>query len=112
MISSYTSGWKRAFDYAGRATRSDFWWFVLVDVIISIVLNGLFFVLSLSDSSLAVVLGAIATFYAWAAWVARVPLAVRRMRDIGKGWVWILTIFTCILLPWFIYLAAQPSVVG
>jgi uncharacterized membrane protein YhaH (DUF805 family) len=114
MLTSYAKGWKKSFDYSGRATRSDFWWFVLVDLIIYLIFFGvnLFILFNISDSPVTFIVPTLAGLYFWGGFLPRIALAVRRMRDIGKSWAWILLIPTCVLLPWFIYLAIQPSVVG
>jgi uncharacterized membrane protein YhaH (DUF805 family) len=114
MFGSYASAWKRSFDYSGRSTRSEFWFFVLLDAILLVLLNGasLFLVFSFPEGFLADAVSRLAVVYGIAAYLARIPLAVRRMRDIGKSWAWVLTIPTCVLIPWFVYLAVQPSVLG
>ena len=34
MIKAYIDFWKRAFDFRGRSTRSDYWWFFLANIIV------------------------------------------------------------------------------
>jgi uncharacterized membrane protein YhaH (DUF805 family) len=68
--------------FNGRARRSEYWYFVLLNVIVSLVLSilgqfaGFFSVLS-TIWSLAVLLPSLA-------------VCVRRLHDIGKSWAWIL----------------------
>ncbi len=115
MLSSYSTGWKKSFDYAGRANRSDYWWFVLLNSIILIVLQGLGIALLLnaSDNPLGSIVDTLWKIYLVAQIFPSLSLAVRRMNDIGKGWVWLLINFVpCIGGFWFIYLLIQPSVVG
>lgn len=116
MISSYTSGWTRAFDYSGRATRADYWWFVLVNLIV-------YFILLILTSALAIalpdmpapasVLGSLTALYGFAQIFPALALSVRRIRDIGKEWYWIfISLVPCIGGFWFLYLMVQPSVLG
>ena len=115
MFSSYTSGWQRSFDYEGRATRSDYWWFQLLNIIVLIVVNVLAAVCAanLPDSPLGGIVGVVSTIYYFAQIFPSLSLSVRRMHDIGKGWVWILiSLVPCIGGFWFLYLTIQPSVVG
>ena len=115
MITPYINGWKKSFDYSGRATRSDFWLFVLVDAIIYLPLyvGTLYLAFNAPDSPALPVVNSLFSIYAFAGIFPRISLAVRRMNDIGKRWIWALTIFIpCIGPFWFIFLAIQPSVVG
>ncbi len=82
-------------NFSGRATRSEFWWFIaftfLVDVVASILdsILGIAFISSLSFLALL---------------VPSISVAVRRMHDVGKsGWF--------ILVPFYsLYLYLQPSI--
>ena len=79
LIEAYKSAWIRSFYYEGRSTRSDYWWFVLANLIVTIV-PGL-------------------------------PLAVRRLRDAGKSWPWLLiSLIPIIGGIWLIVLFCQPSI--
>ncbi len=85
--------------FTGRARRKEFWWFVLINLIIAIVLGWISEVLS-SIYSLAVLLPAIG-------------VGIRRLHDTGRtGW-WLLLSFipligTIILIVFF----AQDSQEG
>jgi len=75
--------------FGGRARRAEYWWFVLVNVIISIVLGfvgGMMRVTFLSNIySLVVLLPSIA-------------VGIRRMHDVGKsGWFLLIPIYNLIL---------------
>jgi uncharacterized membrane protein YhaH (DUF805 family) len=37
MVEAFISGWKRAFDYEGRSSRPDYWWFVLANFIVVLI---------------------------------------------------------------------------
>ena len=115
MISPYINGWKKSFDYSGRSTRSDFWLFVLVDFIIYLPLYAgtLYLTFNAPDGPGLPAVSSLLTIYGFAGIFPRISLAVRRMNDIGKRWIWVLTLLVpCIGPFWFIYLAIQPSVGG
>ncbi|MEY4297480.1 MAG: hypothetical protein RLZZ423_659 [Cyanobacteriota bacterium] len=99
LIEAFTAGWKRSFDYSGRSSRGDYWWFVLANLIVSIVIG----VLSARVQSL----------YSVASLVPGIPLAVRRLRDAGKPWAWLfIALIPIIGAIWLIVLLCQPSISG
>ena len=101
LISAFTSAWTRSFDYKGRSDRGDYWWFVLANVIISVVL------LLLSNAS--TFFGWIYSLWAIATIVPSISLSVRRLRDAGKAWQWIFVSLFPILSLWLLYLHTLPS---
>ncbi|MCH9713261.1 MAG: DUF805 domain-containing protein [Cyanobacteriota bacterium] len=97
LIEAFTSGWNRSFDYEGRSNRGDYWWFVLANLIVG-VLTAL-----ISDK--------LNTVYSLASLVPGIPLAVRRLHDIGKPWPWIfLALIPIVGAIWLIVLFCQPSI--
>ncbi len=86
-------------DFKGRAGRSEFWWFVLFQVVVSVVLSFISYTLQ-GLANLALFLPAIA-------------VGARRLHDIGKsGWFQLIGLIPLIgwllLLYWFV----QPSASG
>ncbi len=105
MFDAYISGWQRAFDYSGRSTRGDYWWFALANLIVGIALG----LLTKAVSQL----GAISNVYAIATIVPGLSLIVRRLRDAGKAWPWIfIGLVPIIGAIWLIVLLVLPSVPG
>ena len=105
LISAFSSAWKRSFDYTGRSDRGDYWWFVLANVIISVVL--------LLTSNISNFFGWIYSIWAVATIVPSLSLTVRRLRDAGKHWAWMfIQLIPLVGLIWIIYLLVQPSVAG
>ena len=41
MINAYKAYWKRYFDFKGRTSRSNFWWAILGQLIVSIIVGFL-----------------------------------------------------------------------
>lgn len=86
-------------DFSGRASRSEYWWYVLFTVILSVIIQA-FGVIS-SDVSLY--LGAIVNL---ALLLPGLSLCVRRLHDINKsGWFILLGLIpivgAIILIVWF-----------
>ena len=86
-------------NFSGRARRSEYWYFVLLNVIVSVVLGVL-----------AQFLGIIATLlsgvWSLAVLVPGLALVWRRLHDIGKSGIWILIALVplvgeILLLVWF-----------
>jgi len=99
LIEAYSSGWNRSFDYIGRSNRGDYWWFVLGNLIVAVVA--------------AIVSDKLYALYALASIVPGMPLAVRRLRDSGKAWPWLLIgLIPIIGGIWLIVLFCQPSLQG
>ena len=105
LISAFSSAWQRSFDYTGRSDRGDYWWFVLANIIISVVL--------LIASNISTFFGWIYSIWTVATIVPSLSLTVRRLRDAGKHWAWMfIQLIPLVGFIWIIYLLVQPSVVG
>lgn len=83
--------------FDGRARRSEFWYFVLFNLIISAVLRYI---------GGAIGFNMLESIYSLAVLIPNIAVGIRRMHDIGKsGWF--------ILIPFYnIYLFAQDSQPG
>ena len=86
-------------DFNGRATRSEYWWFVLFSILVQ--LGG------------SIVGNMIAALLALALLVPSVAVAARRLHDIGKSG-WLLLLWIIPLIGWLIvlYWHVQPSAEG
>ena len=105
LISAFSSAWQRSFDYTGRSDRGDYWWFVLANIIISVVL--------LIASNISTFFGWIYSIWTVATIVPSLSLTVRRLRDAGKHWAWMfIQLIPLVGFIWIIYFLVQPSVVG
>jgi len=91
-------------NFDGRARRSEYWYFFLFNVIISIVLEivVVFSGLTVGDEEI----GILGTIYSLAIFIPSLAVGIRRMHDVGKsGWF--------ILIPLYnLYLAVQDGEVG
>lgn len=83
--------------FEGRATRSEYWWWVLFIFLVSIVLGMLR-------------LGMVGNLFSLATLLPSIAVGARRLHDIGKsGWWQLLGLIP--LLGWLVllYWAVQPS---
>lgn len=107
---------KRYWDFNGRTARKEFWMFVLINAIISIILLTLDVVLGFQivvfqpaaiggDAAAGIApitptpleLGILQNIYALAVFLPCLGLAVRRLHDTGKsGWWWLMNFICCI----------------
>ncbi len=75
--------------FEGRARRSEFWYFTLINFVISTVLSAI---------GGAIGFEMIGSIYFLAVLVPSIAVAIRRMHDIGKsGWFMLIPIYNIIL---------------
>lgn len=72
----YILGFKRAFDFKGKSSRSEFWYFFLFDVTIHIILGFL-------EGLYGKNMGMISTFYSIIIIIPYISLGFRRLNDAG-----------------------------
>jgi uncharacterized membrane protein YhaH (DUF805 family) len=87
--------------FTGRASRSEFWYFILFNIIVS-------FILGIVDGIIGMkILG---TIYSLAVLIPSLAVGARRLHDIGKsGWMQLLGLIPVIGWIWLIVLFAQES---
>ena len=84
-------------DFKGRARRKEYWMFVLFNALVSIVVEGIGYVIGLDF---------LVSLYALAVFIPMLAVSVRRLHDIGKSGWWYLLGFiplvgSIILLIWY-----------
>ena len=100
----YVKCLKQYADFSGRARRTEYWMFYLINVVIGAVLG---FVCGLIGIT------AVAYIYSLAVLVPGIAVGVRRMHDIGKsGWWVLISLIPLIGTIWFIVLTCQDSMPG
>lgn len=99
-------------DFKGRANRKEFWYYVLVMVVIYIafaILTGIFGRVAFLRWTILVIQALISL----ALLVPSLALSVRRMHDIGKGGGWIfINLIPIIGSIWFLILTIKDSEPG
>jgi uncharacterized membrane protein YhaH (DUF805 family) len=104
-INWYILVFKKSFDFQGRATRSEYWWFILISGIVSFLLGILDGFLGLYNADAS--LGLLSGVYSLIVIIPSIAVATRRLHDIGKSGWWQLLLFIpiigfIILLIWFV----------
>ncbi len=93
----YLAALKKYVDFNGRARRSEYWYFFLFNVIISIVLMFI-------DGAMNIAI--LGTIYSFAVLLPGIAVAIRRMHDVNKsGWYILIPIYNLIL-------ACTPGTIG
>ena len=83
-------------DFNGRAARPEFWWFVLAQFVVGLILN--------------MVLPLLGGLFSLAMLVPSLAAGSRRLHDIGKtGWLQLLALIPIVGWVILIYWAAQPG---
>ena len=109
--------WKKAIvdnyvNFSGRASRSEYWYFVLLNFIISMVFNIITFVLASNGVSDGLtVVQVLSWLVSLALFLPGLGVSVRRLHDIGKSgwWLFIILIPCCIGLIWLFILMCKGS---
>ncbi len=91
----YLTALKKYAQFSGRSRRSEYWFFVLFNIIISVGLAILDGLLSLSDSTYGI--GLLGSLYSLVILVPSLAVAVRRLHDTGRsGFFILLSLIPCI----------------
>ena len=89
--------------FSGRSQRAEYWYFVLFNLIISIILGIISAVVSDDFSILGLL-------YSLAVLIPGIAVGVRRLHDIGKsGWMLLIALIPLIGTIWLIVLLATDS---
>ena len=92
----YTLAFKKYATFGGRASRSEYWYFYLFNIIISVALALLEPLLGIYSESGDSILGNI---YYFIVLIPSIAVGVRRMHDVNKsGWFLIIPIYNILLL--------------
>jgi len=103
-------------DYAvfeGRASRAEYWYFVLFNVIAMIILMLIENVLGLVMITEGGAFGFLTTIYALAVFVPSIAVAIRRLHDTDRSGWWILLAFiplvSLVLIVFFIFKGSESD---
>jgi uncharacterized membrane protein YhaH (DUF805 family) len=107
----YLGALKKYADFSGRARRREYWFFVLFNIIISIVLTicDVF----VGTYSAAASIGILTGIYTLAVLIPGIAVTVRRLHDTGRSGWWVLIILVpligAIVLLIFMVIDSQPG---
>lgn len=98
--------------FTGRARRSEFWMFLLFNLIFAVVAMVLDNILGTTIDVMGIPLpyGYIYFLYAIAIFIPGLAVAVRRLHDVGKsGWMYFIVLIPLIGAIWLLVLFASDS---
>src|ERR1700681_4390127 len=107
----YLQALKKYADFSGRARRKEYWFFVLFNIIISVVLTvcDVF----MGTYSAAANIGILTAIYTLAVLTPGIAVSVRRLHDTGRSGWWLLIVLVpligAIVLLVFMLLDSQPG---
>lgn len=99
-------------NFSGRASRSEFWWWILFIWIISLIINIFTggYNVNTTDRGIGWWIGIIISVILW---LATLAVTIRRLHDTGRSGWWVLLWFICcigaIIVLIFCLQASQPS---
>ncbi len=104
---------KQYADFNGRARRSEYWMFTLINVLIIGVLYVLMFMSGSDGGAMAMVAMGLVAIYSLAILVPSLAVAVRRLHDVGKsGWMLLVGLIPFIGSIWLLVLYCTDSQPG
>lgn len=87
----YLEVWKKYAIFSGRARRKEYWWFFLINLLVSI---GLAIVDGITGSfSAETGMGLLGSLYALAVLIPGIAVSVRRLHDTERSGWWLLLAF-------------------
>jgi uncharacterized membrane protein YhaH (DUF805 family) len=101
--------------FSGRSRRAEYWWFFLINFVITIVLSILQSIVTANSNSSSSfnVFSCISGLYGLAVLLPGLGVGIRRMHDIGKsGWWLLISLIPLVGTIWLIVLAATDSQPG
>lgn len=97
--------------FKGRARRKEYWFFILFNLIASLVLTGVDFMTGSLDAELG--MGLLSGLYSLAVLIPSLAVTVRRLHDTGRtGWwllIGLIPLIGAIVLLVFMLLDSQPG---
>lgn len=105
----YFGAFKNYAKFDGRATRKEYWWFILFHYIVLFALAFLDDVLGFYSTDIPLRYGYMTLVYMFASACPYIGLQVRRLHDVGKSGYWWWAKWTPILSLYILYLNLKPS---
>src|ERR1035437_3798699 len=103
--------------FSGRARRSEYWMFLLFNIIFGVIamvidnLLGLRITMTIRDTSQMLPYGYVYLAYALAVFIPGLAVSVRRLHDVGKsGWFFFIVLIPLIGAIWLIVLFCTDSI--
>ncbi|RKX66503.1 DUF805 domain-containing protein [candidate division TA06 bacterium] len=98
-------------DFSGRASRREYWMFVLINTIILIILEFIDFKMGTLSNGIEV--GFLSGIYSLAVFIPSLAVSIRRLHDVGKsGWFLLISLIPVIGSIWLLILYIKDSAPG
>ena len=98
----YIGAFKKYADFKGRANKSEFWYFILFNIVVSILLGVVDGILGTT--------GMLGMVYSLAVFIPGISIGARRLHDIGKsGWMQLIMLIPLVGFIWLIILWIKDS---
>ena len=105
-IEAFTTGWRKSFNYGGKATRSEYWWFYLFFLIVSLITHLIDLNLFKSPTGF----GPTSIIFLLIFTIPMIAVTTRRLHDTGRSGWWQLIYLTVIgVIPLIIWLASEST---
>ncbi len=108
----YFEVFRKYADFDGRASRSEYWWFFLISIIVSSLLSTIDAITGTFNPDYGI--GLLSAVYSLAVFIPSFAVNIRRLHDIGRSGWWLFLhliplLGTLVLLFWSIK-ASDPDV--
>lgn len=105
-IEYYIQAFQKYGQFSGRSTRSEYWWFYLVTVAVTILA-------SILDMALSIPFVSLSTIYFLVSFIPNLSIQIRRLHDVDKsGWYMLLNFVIIIGWIWLLVLNIKDSTTG
>lgn len=90
-------------NFSGRARRSEYWWFILANMIIAVIAMIIDNVAGINFGQIPY--GPVYVLYALAVFIPGLAVSVRRLHDVGKsGWFYFIVLIPLVGAIWLLVL--------
>ena len=110
FVGAVKLGFQRYFDFSGRSTRAEYWWWVLFAFLVAVVLTIVDKILGTNGEYGGT--GVITGLWGLATLIPGLAVTVRRLHDINKsGWWLLLGLLSWLIIPFIVLLIwfTRPS---
>ena len=115
MIESYKRFWNNLFNFSGTSDRPDYWWPVIINYVLGIIIAAIIEMLMghpLSEITdwQGVAVSSAVNIVMLIVWIGTLSVKIRRLHDSNHvGWWVLISIIPLIGTIWFFILMVEPS---
>ena len=110
FIEAVTKAISQYRNYEGRSRRSEYWWFCLAEILVDLILGTIFYIFQQINLSILIyIMYAVYLVCEIIIFIIGLPLAIRRLHDVGKSGWFLLLAFIPFVNLYLIYLFVCDS---